>query len=250
MIVKKNKNPEIIEDSTPEQNEGQLPSIGISTESELYEANPLSEIYKAVKTIIEPLRVDPNNPDSPPLFRTIKFEQGQLTRIKNNLYNKEYALAFPAVFIHLINVRWLVSTSRIGEGRADLRICFVLNRLNVQDDEYQTEGYEVFQRINNAIQENKALFTPLTERCQLTYFDQVENFDDGLQQYWITYEVWFRNYSAYRYKNYVERTLVIPPFTNHSDQLPENNLDEHENHQDPSFEDVVGFDDIKPTDNI
>ena len=241
MIVDKKK------PSVPEKplNEPEnTPSTGtIQTEEELYEANPLSEIFRAVESILKELRVDPNDPDSPPLFRTIKMNQGQLTRIKNDKHNLEYALAFPAVFVHLINMRWLVQTSRIGEGRADLRISFVLNRLNIGDDEYQTEGYEVFQRVHNAIEANKARFAPLTERCQLTYFDQVENFDDGLQQYWITYEVWFRNYTSYRYKNYVERTLVIPPFTNHSDQLPENNLDEHNNHSDPEFEDVVGFTD-------
>lgn len=238
MIVDKNKH---VEPEIPDIIEEPSPSTGITTEQELYEANPLSEIYRAVETILKPLRVDPNNPDSPPLFRTIKLNTGQLSRIKHDKHNLEYALAFPAVFVHLINVRWLVQTSRIGEGRADLRICFVLNRLNNGDDEFQTEGYDVFQRVHNAIEANKSLFAPLTERCQLTYFDQVENFDDGLQQYWITYEVWFRNYSSYRYRNYVERTLVIPPFTNHTDQLPENNLDNHENHDDPAFEDVVGF---------
>lgn len=237
MIVDKNKKNEV--GSSDPKDENIQPSFGITTMEELYEANPLSEIYRAIEAILKPLRVDPNNPDSPPLFRTIKLNTGQLTRIKNDKHNLEYALAFPAVFVHLINVRWLVQTSRIGEGRADLRICFVLNRLNTMDDEYQTEGYDVFQRVHNAIMANSSLFTPLTERCQLTYFDQVENFDDGLQQYWITYEVWFRNYSAYRYKDYVERTLVIPPFTNHSDQSPENNLDGHEDHEDPKYEDVT-----------
>lgn len=239
MIVDKKK-PTIPE--KPSDTEITPPSSGtIQTEEELYEANPLSEIYRAVESILKDLRVDPNNPDSPPLFRTIKMNQGQLARIKNDKQNLEYALAFPAVFVHLINMRWLVQTSRIGEGRADLRICFVLNRLNIGDDEYQTEGYDVFQRVHNAIEANKSKFAPLTERCQLTYFDQVENFDDGLQQYWITYEVWFRSYTSYRYRNYVERTLVVPPFTNHSDQIPENNMDGHDDHKDPKFEDVAGY---------
>lgn len=214
----------------------------VDTEEEAYEANPLSGIYRAVESILKDIRVNPNDPHSPKLFRTIKLNQGQLSRIKHDQHNLEGALAFPAAFVHLINVRWLVQTSRIGEGRAELRICFVLNRLNVGDDEYQTEGYDVFQLVHNAMEANKSKFAPLTERCQLTYFDQVENFDDGLQQYWITYEVWFRNYLSYRYRNYVERTLVIPPFTNHSDQTPENNLDGHSDHNEPKFEDVVGFD--------
>lgn len=237
MIVDKKKKSEVAE--KPEVADPVAPVI--TQEQELYEANPLSEIYRAVESIIRELRVDPNNPDSPPLFRTIKLNSGQLTRIKNDKHNLEYGLAFPAVFIHLINMRWLVQTSRIGEGRADLRICFVLNRLNNGDDEYQTEGYDVFQRIHNAIEANKVKFSPLTERCQLTYFDQVENFDDGLQQYWITYEVWFRNYSSYRYRNYVDRYIVVPPFTNHSDQLPDNNQDGHNDHNDPLFEDSATF---------
>lgn len=223
------ENPPVVTPTEPDEN------------AELYEGNPLSDIYRAIETILKDLRVDPNNPDSPPLFRTIKLNSGQLARIKGPKYNEEYTLAFPAVFVHLINIRWLVQTSRIGEGRADLRICFVLNRLNTMDDEYQTEGYEVFQRVHNAIETRKHLMAPLTERCQLTYFDQVENFDDGLQQFWITYEVWFKNYSTYKYKDYVDRYIVMPPFTNHGDQLPENNQDGHDDHDDPKFEDVSGF---------
>ena len=239
MIVDKNKPNTTNKTSEPTTSKQ---GTEIITEAQLYEANPLSEIYRAVASILKDLRVDPNNPDSPPLFRTIKLNQGQLNRIKHDKHNTEYALAFPAAFVHLINMRWLVQTSRIGEGRADLRIAFVLNRLNIGDDEYQTEGYDVFQRIHNAIEANKSKFTPLTERCQLTYFDQVENFDDGLQQYWITYEVWFRSYTAYRYQNYVERTLVVPPFTNHSDQEPESNIEGHDNHQTPTFDEVTDFD--------
>ncbi len=210
---------------------------------EPYEGNPLSDIYRAVAGILSELKLNPNDPDSPPLFRTIKLNSGQLARIKHNEHNLEGALAFPAAFIHLINIRWLVQTSRIGEGRADLRISFVLNRLNHSDDDHITEGYDIFQRVHNAIEANKGRFGDMTERCQLTYFDQVENFDDGLQQYWITYEVWFKNYSAYRYKDYVDRYIVFPPYTNHSDQLPENNTEGHEDHKDPSYDSLAGFED-------
>lgn len=233
MIVKKEKDKELGDNKAGES------SVPIDNEpiAEPWEGNPMTEIFNAVKSILKDIKRD----NGEPLFRTIKLNYGQLSRIKHDQHNHESALAFPAAFIHLINVRWLVQTSRIGEGRGELRICYVLNRLNNGDDEYQTEGFEVFKRINQAINDRKGDFPIFTERLQLTYWDQVENFDDGLQQYWITYEVWFKDYTSYQYKDYVERYIVIPPFTNHSDQLEENNQDGHEDHDDPQFEDVAGF---------
>lgn len=210
-------------------------------EEEAYTTNALCEVHNAVKEILSSLKLNENDPKSPPLFRTIKADNGQTNRLKNNKWNQEYAIAFPAVFLHFINVRYLVQQSRIGEGRATMRIHFVLNRLNNADDKFELEGYEVFQRINVAIQDNKYKFPALTQRFQLTYFDQPESFDDGLQPYWIDYEVWFSDYSAYTYRKYVDRYIVFPPFTNHSDQLPENNMDKHENHDSPTIEDAAGF---------
>lgn len=233
MIVDKHEKPipqEPVVDDVFNENEG-----------EAWDVNPMSEIYRAMAAILKDIPQDPNNPDGPKLFKTVKLNYGQLTRIKHDKHNWEYGLAFPAAFIHLINVRWLVQTSRIGEGRADLRICYVLNRLNNGDDPYQTEGFDVFKRINSAINDRKGDFPAFTERLQLTYWDQVENFDDGLQQYWITYEVWFKDYTNFQFKDYVDRYLVVPPFTNHDDQDVESNPDKHENHTDTPFEDVAGF---------
>lgn len=215
----------------------------ITQEKEVYTTNALCEVYKAVKNILGDLKLDDRDPNSPPLFRTIKLNNGQLSRLKNNKWNKEYALAFPAVFLHFIDVRYLVQQSRIGEGRATMRIQYVLNRLNNSDAEYELEGYELFQKINAAIQERKNEFPALTERFQLAYFDQPETFDDGLQPFWIDYEVWFSEYSSYRYKNYVDRYIVAPPFTNHSDQDKGCNPDAHDNHKTPVIEDVAGFSD-------
>jgi hypothetical protein len=124
-----------------------------------------------------------------------------------------------------------------------MRIQYVLNRLNNSDAEYELEGYEIFQRINAAINSRKNEFPALLERFQLQYFDQPESFDDGVQPYWIDYEVWFSDYSGYRYKDYVDRYVVMPPFTNHSDQEKEFNTENHEDHKKPTFEEVVGFDD-------
>lgn len=62
-----------------------------------------------------------------------------------------------------------------------------------------------------------------------------------LQAYWIDYEVWFRESSAWKYRNWVKRYLVLPPFTNHSDQKPEHNEDNHKNHTNPTHNEVSGF---------
>jgi hypothetical protein len=212
-----------------------------STEEIEYSENALCNVIIAVKDVLSKLREDENDLDSPQLFRTIAIDNGQLSRIKNNTANEEYGIVFPAIFMHFINVRYLVQQSRIGEGRATLRIRYILNRLNNSDPEHELEGFRMFQRINVALQDAKSTHAALNERFQLEYFDQPESFDDGLQQYWIDYEVWFRETSAYKFRNYVDRYLVVPPFTNHSDQNPESNTNEHEDHNTPKYEDVSGI---------
>ncbi|NDV63955.1 hypothetical protein [Bacteroides sp. 224] len=212
-----------------------------STEEIQYTTNALCDVFNAVKKILGSLKEDESDPESPSLFKTIALNTGQLSRIKNSKQNKESALIFPAVFLHFINVRYLVQQARVGEGRATLRVQYVLNRLNNSDEEFELEGYELFQRINVALQDGKNEYPALTERFSLTYFDQPESFGDGLQPYWIDYEVYFRENSAYKFRNYVDRYLVIPPFTNHSDQLIENNTDNHDNHIEPSYDEVSGI---------
>lgn len=203
-----------------------------------YSENALCNVIIAVKDVLGQLREDENDLKSPKLFRTIAIDNGQLNRIKNDKHNLEYGIVFPAIFMHFVNVRYLVQQSRIGEGRATLRIRYVLNRLNNSDPDVELEGFRMFQRINIALQDAKSKYAALNERFQLEYFDQPESFDDGLQQYWIDYEVWFREDSAYKYRNYVDRYLVVPPFTNHSDQKPENNTNNHEDHNSPKYDDV------------
>lgn len=223
-------------------NKNTLPADSPKEESpiqEPWEVNPMAEIYEASARILREIPKDPKDPDGPKFFKTVKLNQGQLSKIKHDKHNYEYGLAFPAAFVHLINVRWLVQTSRIGEGRGEMRICYVLNRLNTLDDPYQTEGMHVFKRIVEAFNERRSEFPAFTERLQLTYWDQVENFDDGLQQYWITYEVWFKDYTEYIYKNYVDKYVVIPPFTNHSDQLPEIQPEDHGDHFEDDPDDVA-----------
>lgn len=240
MIVE--KNPQVVKpevETTKEETASE--SSKVQTVEEAITINALAEAYKAVRKIISEIRVDENDPDSPPLFKTIKFDNGQLARIKNSKHNEEYAIAFPAVFIHFINVYYNVGQSRIGEGKGTMRIHYVLNRLNNSDDEVEVEGLEVFNRINSAINARKADFPALVTRFQLAYWDQPLSFNDGLQPYWIDYQIWFNEYSSYRYAGYIDRYLVMPPFTNHSDQDPENNQDEHADHDKPIYDEVSGF---------
>lgn len=220
----------------------------ITTLEEAYNANPLIESYKAIRAILQDLHVD-GNPDAPLLFRTIKLDNGQLNRIKNNKFNKEYGLAFPAVLIHFIDVYYNVGQSRIGEGKGVMRIHYILNTLNNSDDEVELQGFKVYQQINEAIQKRKSEFPALVTRFQLKYWDQPLTFDDGLQPYWIDYEIWFNDYTAYRYKDYEDHYIVFPPYTNHSDQLPENNENDHEDHRDVEYDDYPSFEGLEIVDS-
>lgn len=205
------------------------------------EFNPIEEMYRAVRRVLESLHEDPNDDTTPLLFKTVKVDNGQFERIIRTKGNTEFAVAFPAAFIRFVNVRYLVAQQRVGEGRATMRIRFILNDLNNSDDIQETHGFRVFEQINAAIQDAKSTEPALNERCNLTYFDMPESLDNGLQPYWVDYEVWFRDMSGYQYRNWVERYLVMPPFTDHSDQKPENNLDGHEDHNSPTYDEATGF---------
>ncbi len=197
--------------------------------------NPFIDIYKAVKRAILTIREDAENPISQPLFKTIAIDNGQFSRIIRDS-NMETEVAFPAVFVHFVNIRYLVQQQRIGEGRATMRVRFILNNLNNSDPDKECEPFEIFQRINVAIQDAKSYEPALNERCNLIYFDMPTT-SNMLQAYWVDYEVWFRDNSAFKYRNWVERYLVIPPFTNHSD-APEHNTSSHPDHVEPGYEEV------------
>lgn len=151
----------------------------------------------------------------------------------------EYEVAFPAVFVHFINVRYLVQQQHIGEGRATMRIRFVLNTLNNSDPDRECDPFLVFQRLNIAIQDAKSHEPSLTERCNLTYFDMPET-TNMLQAYWVDYEVYFRESSAWVYRDWIERYIVMPPFTNHSD-APDFDSSGHGNHAHPSYKEATGY---------
>lgn len=241
MIVSKNSTPT---QPAVEPQEPIVESKRITTVEEAYSVNPMTETYKAIRKILEGLHDDPNDDSSPRLFKTIKLDTGQLSRVKNNKHNLQYALAFPAVFIHFIDVYYNIGQSRIGEGKGTCRIHYVLNTLNNEDDEVEAQGFEIFNRINEAINAHKNEFPALVNRFQLAYWDMPETFDDGVQPFWIDYQIWFNDYSAYRYKDYKEVNIVIPPFTNHSDQLPESNPENHPDHKEEVYDQHSGFEEF------
>ena len=198
-------------------------------EQDFFTANPMIEAYLAVKKILSEIHID-DDPNKPLLFKTIKLDNGQLARIKNKKENSEFAMGFPAVLIHYINIYYNVGQMNIAEGKGTMRLHYILNTLNNSDDDKEIEGFKVYQQINSAIQARKDEFPALVSRFQLAYWDQPLSFDDGLQPYWIDYDIWFKDFSNYVYKDYVETYIVIPPFTDHSDQLPENNIHNHPDH--------------------
>lgn len=63
-----------------------------------------------------------------------------------------------------------------------------------------------------------------------------------LQAYWIDYEVWFRESSAWKYRDWVKRYVVMPPFTQHSD-APQHDSGGHGFHPRPEHDEVSGFSD-------
>lgn len=200
--------------------------------------NPFVNMFQAVRRAILTLRENPDDPGSAPLFKTIRVDTGQFSRIVRDT-NLETEIAFPAVFVHFVNVRYLVQQQRVGEGRATMRVRFILNTLNNSDPDRECEAFLVFQRLNMAIQDAKNHEPALNERCNLTYFDMPVTVN-MLQAYWIDYEVWFRESSAWKYRDWVERYVVMPPFTQHSD-APQHDTGGHGFHAEPSYEEVTGY---------
>lgn len=195
-----------------------------------FEQTPLIGIFNAVSGILKGIKLQPENPDCLPYFKTVKYNIGQMGRVTHHKMNTEGAIGFPAAFIHFIDVQLLIGTARIGEGTGKMRIKYVLNRLNNQDDAFQTEGIAVFRMIKSAINEHIGEISKYATDCRLTYWDPMENMDDGVQEFWMTYEIRFKDYTDYIYKDYVDRYLVVPPFTNHSDQNDEVRPKDHGDH--------------------
>lgn len=184
------------------------------------ESNGPMDVLKAFKTILREVKWEYGVPDSPVIFKTVQIDDGQYERIISPSGNKEETMGFPAAFVHFINWRYLVQQSRINEGRAELRIRFILNSLNVHEDDHDMDVYYVAERIHQTIQENISKYECLQERCQLEYIDPMESFDHGLQPCWMTYEIWFKQKNIWITRNKIYKKFVCPPFTNHADQDP------------------------------
>ena len=198
--------------------------------------NALAEMYLAVRRALQTIREREDDLRSPPFFKTIAIDNGQFARIVLD-ENMESEVIFPAVFIHYTNVRYLVQQQRIGEGRATMRVRFILNTLNNADPERECDPFYVFQRVNQAIQDAKNREPALNERCQLLYFDMPTS-TNMLQAYWVDYEVWFRETSAWKYRDWVERYLVMPPFTNDGD-APQHDTEGHGHHPHPTDREAI-----------
>ncbi len=215
-----------------------VPVVSVPEQEQL---NPLAEMYYAVRRAILTIPERASEPGGEPFFKTVAIDTGQFERLVRS-ENTETEIPLPAVFIHYTNVRYLVQQQRIGEGRATMRVRFILNTLNNQDPERECDSFHVFQLVNQAIQDAKNHEPALNERCQLIYFDMPTT-SNMLQAYWVDYEVWFRETSAWKYRDWIERYLVMPPFTNHSD-APQYDTAGHGNHRRPNDRDAIT---IKPS---
>lgn len=203
------------------------------------------DVLRAIKEILRSVTWEYGVAGSPKIFKTVQIDDGQYERIISPNGNQEETLGFPAAFIHFIEWRYLVQQSRINEGRAQLRIRFILNSLNVHEDEHDMDVYYVAERIHQTIQENIEKYECLQERCQLEYIDPMESFDHGLQPCWMTYEIWFKQPNIWIQRRKVYKKFVCPPFTNHADQdaaVEGVNPDNHTNLDHPKkYDDASGF---------
>lgn len=209
------------------------------------EPNGPIDVLNTIKKILRKVTWEYGVEGSPLIFKTVQIDDGQYERIISSKGNQEETMGFPAAFVHFINWHYLVQQARINEGRAVLRIRFILNSLNVHEDGHDTDVYYVAERIHQTIQENISQYECLQERCQLQYVDPMESFDHGLQPCWMTYEVWFKQRNIWIKRNKVYKKFVCPPFTNHADQdksIEGINPDDHTNLDHPiTYDEATDF---------
>lgn len=240
MIIDK-KNNQVISGNTAN-------TIKDSTESKIEEqeyekpeqisANGPTDVLHSIMEMLKEVTWEYGVANSPKVFKTVQYDDGQYERInKRSSANLEEGIALPAAFVHFINVNWLTSAQRFSDGRATLRIRFLLNRLDTHNSEHDTDVYYVAERIHQTITEKKSNYTCLSKRCNLTYVDPMESFDNSIQPCWMTYDIWFTTSSIWITRNKVLRKIVFPPFVNHADQDPNDpdaNPDKHTNLSHPT----------------
>lgn len=232
-----------------DKNTGKLPGKKSDDSQETTEvvqvpSGGIIDAFLAVKEILSNVRWVYGDSHSPKIFNKVYLDDGQFERICKNGKNPEDGIAFPACFIHFVNIHWLKPSGMVKEGRAELRIRYILNRLNIHDsNETETEGFYVGERIKQEIELHKDEYKALQERCTLDYFDQVNSFDKGLQPWWMSFDVWFKETNIWVTRNIKKVHIVFPPFVNHSDQdKPEQNPNGHtdSNHK-IDYDDVSRF---------
>lgn len=187
---------------------------------EQIEANGPTEVLNSIITILKEVTWEYGVPNSPKIFKTVRYDNGQYERTIRTKGNTEETTSFPAAFVHFIDVNWITSAQRFNDGRAQLRIRFMLNRLDTNNPEHAADVYYVAERIHQTILEKKSQYECLNKRCNLTYVDPLESFNNGLQPCWMTYEIWFTTVSVWISRRKTLRKVVFPPFANHADQDP------------------------------
>lgn len=218
----------------------------VMTKYQQMPTNGLIDVFKAIKDMLRKIRWEYGNDQSPLIFNTVQHDDGQFERIVRKQHNLEDGIAFPAAFIHFIDIHWLKPSSRIKEGRATLRLRFVLNRLNVHDnDDTEAEGYYVIERIKQEFALHHNEYECLQKRLSMNYCYKTLSFDDSLQPWWMDWEVWFDEENIWFTRNWKQVTFVCPPFTNHADQdpsLPGVNPDKHNNLDHPrTYDEATKF---------
>ncbi|MGL5692209.1 MAG: hypothetical protein ACRDD8_15520 [Bacteroidales bacterium] len=179
------------------------------------ESKSLTEVYKALKTILLDID-DPTGRYGGKVFKSVQKDRGQLDRILSDQENDNDIVVFPACFIRFINVRYLVQQNKTNEGRCVARIRYVLNDLDTSTDDGELVGMQMFDIVNKAILQGKKNHVALSERCNLMYWDEPYS-QNMLQAYWIDYEIYFRADSSYDYADWEYRQVITPAFTNWSD---------------------------------
>lgn len=233
----------VITDNTEDKEEQ------IIEKPEQTEANGCTDVLHAIMDILKEVTWEYGVANSPKIFKTVQYSDGQYERLsKRNTANLEEGIALPAAFVHFINVNWLTSAQRFNDGRATLRIRFLLNRLDTHNPEHDMDVYYVAERIHQTITELKGNYECLQKRCNLTYVDPMESFDNGIQPCWMTYDIWFTTVSIWVTRRKVLRKIVFPPFTNHADQDPSDpttNIHDHTNLSHPTtYDEATKLEDV------
>lgn len=247
MIIDK-KSKQVISDNSQSVNVKKEESVVVEKPEQI-EANGAIAIIHSIMAILKEVTWEYGVKDSPKIFKTVQYDDGQYSRIvRKTGGNLEEGIAFPAAFVHMVDVHWNVTAQRFNNGMATLRIRFILNRLDTHNAEHDTDVYYVAERIAQTITELKPNYDCLAKRCVLTYVDPMESFDDSLQPCWMTYDVNFTTTNIWVTRNKTLKRIVIPPFTNHADQDPndpDNNKMGHTNlsHSEETYDKHTSYED-------